>query len=556
MKTKILLFGLLFPFFTSMGQTVEGVFKNTFPEYFGDLKIDSTTQYDKSKLQAYRDLYYKLGKGYEDVKAFEIGAATEDIMQVFDYKTVKKLEKNNKLDSLKMMIKTAQNNIQNFLKWNDPLGADTLTAIQHFVAYRDLVRAKKYIQAYPQWRFLFFNYPLMTRTLYDVGPIILHHKIKKAKSPKKAAAYADTLMMVYQQALKVLPKLYNSKQLPYKRAYYLGKYAVDKYLYYIKGKDLNNDTIRNYMKEVYNLASEAIDLGKEKTPYYVFPVAMKMAFFLYKLKQITGDEALNDYMKYSDYLQAQYEATKNPKKKNIIKKKGMDPVDLIFSKSDLSTCENLCSVFGKQYEQKKDDPHFLKKILTILSSKDCTDSLLFEKAAVQLYKLEPSADAAASLATLFAKKENYQEAEKYYLEAIKLDSVDTVKANYYFQIAKIQRKLGNYSKAREYALQAAKLNPHFGDPYILIAMMYAATASNCGKDQFAHKAVYWAAVDKLIKAKEVDPRVASKANSLIVRYSAMFPDKNDGFMHGVYEGNKYKIEGCWINETTIARYKK
>ena len=191
-----------------------------------------------------------------------------------------------------------------------------------------------------------------------------------------------------------------------------------------------------------------------------------------------------------------------------------------------------------------------------MSKQGCTQTEFFEKVAVDLYKLQPSAESAYSLAILLAAKEKYDDAAKFIDEAIKLQKVDSLKAQYYFDAAKIANKRGLYPQARSYAYKALELKPNWGDPYILIATMYAKRAESCGQDDFQHRAVYWAAVDKLVQAKNVDPSVAQKVQDLINTYSARFPKKEDGFFHSVYEGNNYTIDYGWVQETTKARYLK
>lgn len=152
-------------------------------------------------------------------------------------------------------------------------------------------------------------------------------------------------------------------------------------------------------------------------------------------------------------------------------------------------------------------------------------------------------------------KKNYSEAIPYIEQAIKLETDNSLKAQYYYEGAQMYNKTKSFATARNYARKALELNPKMGNAYILIATMYAVTANSIGKDQFAHNAVFWAAVDKLSQAKNADPSVASDADKLISTYSAHFPKKEEGFMHSVLEGNSYTVGG-WIGEVTTARYYK
>ena len=60
--------------------------------------------------------------------------------------------------------------------------------------------------------------------------------------------------------------------------------------------------------------------------------------------------------------------------------------------------------------------------------------------------------------------------------------------------------------------------------------------------------MYWAAVNKLNQAKNIDPEIAARANKAIANYKKGFPDKSISFQFGYKEGDSYRIH-CWINET-------
>ena len=57
-----------------------------------------------------------------------------------------------------------------------------------------------------------------------------------------------------------------------------------------------------------------------------------------------------------------------------------------------------------------------------------------------------------------------------------------------------------------------------------------------------------------VKAKQVDPSVAGKANEYIERYSPHFPTKDEAFFRDITAGKSVKVGG-WINETTTARFR-
>ena len=69
------------------------------------------------------------------------------------------------------------------------------------------------------------------------------------------------------------------------------------------------------------------------------------------------------------------------------------------------------------------------------------------------------------------------------------------------------------------------------------------------------KAVFWAAADKCMKAKQVDPSCADKANGLIRAYTAAFPSMETIFFNDYSEGQSFQVGG-WIGESTTIRARK
>ena len=88
-------------------------------------------------------------------------------------------------------------------------------------------------------------------------------------------------------------------------------------------------------------------------------------------------------------------------------------------------------------------------------------------------------------------------------------------------------------------------------PYILIAQCYAA-APNWHSDAIMNKCTYFLVLDKLNRAKAVDPSIAKEAQKYINSYSTYTPAADDLFMLGYNKGQAITIGG-WINERTTIR---
>lgn len=130
---------------------------------------------------------------------------------------------------------------------------------------------------------------------------------------------------------------------------------------------------------------------------------------------------------------------------------------------------------------------------------------------------------------------------------------DKIKALY--AVAGIYTSNRNYPQARATANKILQLNPNEGKAYILIGDLYAMSANLCEVDDMGGKTVFWAAIDKYLKAKAVDNSVEQQANEKISQYSRYYPPSSDLFFRDLQEGTSYTV-GCWINETTTIRASK
>ena len=78
------------------------------------------------------------------------------------------------------------------------------------------------------------------------------------------------------------------------------------------------------------------------------------------------------------------------------------------------------------------------------------------------------------------------------------------------------------------------------------------SSPNWSDEAALNKCTYFLVIDKLQKAKAVDPSVAEKANELISTYARHTPQAKDLFMLGYKAGDRVTIGG-WIGESTTIR---
>ena len=123
-------------------------------------------------------------------------------------------------------------------------------------------------------------------------------------------------------------------------------------------------------------------------------------------------------------------------------------------------------------------------------------------------------------------------------------------------MASLEYAAGNVSKATSYAKKVLAINPNNGAAHLIIVSGYAKSKDACKSDGIDGKSVYWAAVDRAVKAKSVDPSVAEQANKFINVYSAYFIKGEQAFFKNfpVQEGGTYTVP-C-LGVSTIVRFNK
>lgn len=421
---------------------------------------------------------------------------------------------------------------------NDDLpkyGNDSINCIRNSSLYSEFVKQKNYEDAVAPWRVVFKECPKSSKNIYLNGVKIYKYFIKKEKKNKELKIqYLDTLMMIYDQRIKYFGQ----------EGKVIGR----------KGHDLISYN-RAALEEAYGYLAKSVELKNNKCEAVVVNSYFQTIVTMFKKKKAERGQVVEDYTIAMDIVENQLKTEKKPKKiENLHKVK--NNIEKLFSECGAADKDALIQLFAPKFEANPNDTLLLKKMLKLLDKTEGGgDTELFAKASEKLYQLEPSAIAAYMLAKLFLKKEDYTKSTDYYLKAIEFEEDDKNKSKYYYELGVITfSKLNNSSLARTYAYKSIQFDKTFGKPYILIGNAYASSTKKCGENEFERKAVYWAAVDKFIKAKTVDPSIAEEANKQINTYTQHFPNNENAFMYGFTEGQEYTV-GCWINEKTKVRFK-
>lgn len=413
-------------------------------------------------------------------------------------------------------------------------GVDSAKTIENASIYTEFVKQKNYKDALPAWRYVFNNAPAFQMNTYVRGEEIMTNMFTQTQN----YAYLDTLMMVYDQRIK-----YFGNGDRYGEGYILGKKGADLYRFGKKDDETQ--------KKAYSYLEKSFEMEGAKT----HPITAQIMFFgagdLLKKNLLTKDEYISLYMKLSEYADNGIKKSQKPEMFVDVKAK----VDAMFFDAGVADCATLNTMLAAKYDADKENVTNLKEIASLLRRSECVDLPLFATVAEQLYKLDPTADAAYSLAIMFLKRQEFDKTEAYLKEAIAKSDDNAAKADYYMRMAQIKLSKGQLPAAKTNAQESLKLNPKNGAALILIGKAYASYSKNYGADDFDHASVFWVAVDKFQQAKQADPGVADEVDKLITTYSPHFPNKEEAFFRSVTEGATVKI-GDWIGESTTARFRK
>ena len=319
-----------------------------------------------------------------------------------------------------------------------------------------------------------------------------------------------------------------------------------------KGRDLLKLS-PNSLERAYKILAESINLEQANSDELILSDYMKATDEMFKKGKVEADKFVENYNKVSDLLNKKKEKSKDKDRiEQVIKY-----IDLIFSKSDATSCENIVGTYKVKFEKSPNDVELLKKIVKILIDKKCNETELYFSVVVALDKAEPTAFSSYGIAKMYYFKKDFEKSKEYYDKAVGMETSDSLKAKYLYETAVVLNEMGKKPAARTKALAAAKLRANYGAPYMLIATLYA--SSGCAtitSPKVSNKLPgisYWVAVDKLIKAKTIDPSITKEADDLIRSYRGRYPNKEKGVWLNIFKGTRVTV-GCWINESTKARF--
>lgn len=424
-------------------------------------------------------------------------------------------------------------------------GQDSIECLENISLYNGYLKTQNYTDAYTYWKKVFADAPVAQHSIYTNGAVILKKLAASTKDMALRKGYADTLMMVYDQQLHYLDKLNMLRQNPWTDYYVKGEKAHTYITYYPR---MDNN-------KAYEMLKEVVELGKEKNQYYIIGDFMKVSAAKCKADTAHREQFIQDYLIAAEYIAAiagnvQNASTPNPKlveAVNTVK----ENVDAYFVSSGAAECDQLEAIYAPKVEENKDNLDYLKKVVGVMHMLKCTESDVYFAASEYAHNIAPTPESAVGCAHRYLKRDDMDRAIGFFEEALKLDSNDVKKADYYYTMASIYSAKNQYSKAKSLCNQSLSLNPQKGENYMLLARMYA-QSTNWSNEPLKNQCTYFLVIDKLNQAKRANAELTEEVNKLIAVYSTHTPEQSDLFMLGLKQGDVIKIEG-WINETTTIR---
>ena len=468
------------------------------------------------------------------------------------------------LIALVAMTANAQNGVSNPYRFGQ--GEDSTRCIQSISIMNTNVKNKDYKVAYDAWKVLFDEFPVARVDTYTNGIKILNDFIAKEADPAKKEEYIDMLMAVYDQQIKYLEQLQAITKTKLSEGQILGRKAIDLIKY-------RKDTPA---EEVYDMLAKSVAIEQGQSEYVVTELFMKYSGLKYKNDKSHGEQIIEDYLnasvyivdvldKYHDNIEKclqKYAEEGDPKDSINAGKYGKmidasrvakSNIDAYFINSGAASCEDLDRIYAPLIEENKGNIEYLNKVITVMAMLRCTNQDAYLAASEYAFEIDPNPTSKAAMGCgyRYFKKGDIDKAMEYFDRAIELEASVTNKSELCYKVADIYYNLNKYGKARSYAQKALALNSKYGAPHIIIAQCYAATSS-WSDDNTLNNCTYYLCIDRLERAKSVDPSIKREADKLIASYKKYTPSNEELFMKGYKVGEKVTIGG-WINETTTIR---
>ena len=410
----------------------------------------------------------------------------------------------------------------------------------NYVLYRDFLKAEEYNKAFELWQKVYAVAPAadgQRNTVYADGIYFYEYFMSQSQDAAKRKEYTDRIFELYDEIAKCYPQGGYSE-------------AIKGFDLYYKYKD------RASKEEIYELFKQSMAKDGMKTNDFIINPFTALLVELHQDGKVSNEEAKEYEQKIRELIANGLEKCKGTgcERWKIIE--GYAPVRLeaFEVEKGFYDCAYYVDKYYPEFEENPQDCDVIRTVYSRLNWGGCDTGNEKMKKLIATGNELCVEESDLELAYEALRNGEYKKAIELFEKAEKDVESTEKKAKIILTIAKIYHAhLKNFSKARQYARQAAKVNPNWGDPYLLIGRLYASSGPLCGPGRgWDSQIVVWPALDMWNKAKRVDPNAAAEANKWIGRYRQYMPKKEDVFIRNLSVGSSFRV-GCWIQETTTIR---
>tara|TARA_B100000575_G_scaffold293371_1_gene304558 strand:+ start:1091 stop:2536 length:1446 start_codon:yes stop_codon:yes gene_type:complete len=441
-------------------------------------------------------------------------------------------------------------------------GNDTVKCEENLSIYTEFYKQKSFDSALESWLYLIRNAPKRTKNIYTHGATMFKHFIKNEKDSLKREYLISDLIMIYDL---------RNLSYPGQEGLVLGYKGSD--IYKFRKSDVTS------VQEAFETLKESFVIDAENSTARALNYYFASAAKLTSLKIMTKEDLIDlfsevssviDY-KEADLKQQNFSLTDNRtptnKEKKQIKRNSSELKTLGDVRANMEktlaphvTCEKLDALYEPSFDKNKNDFEWLQRAAQLLRKNDCVDTDIYFMIAAQQYELNPTPKSAFNMGVRSLRKENFNKALEYFIQAVDGENDSIKKSDYLFYLAKTYYSMGQNIKSKKTALEAVSFRAGWGAPFILIGDLYAQSSRKCGEntgdlqyDEFTKRVGYWAAIEKYKYAKRIDGSSVDEANKKIKIYTEQMPDKTSTFQVIGLDSKTHTID-CWYKETVQNPY--
>jgi|GEM_PF-978910 len=353
--------------------------------------------------------------------------------------------------------------------------------------------------------------------------------------------YIDSLLMIYSERMDLLPDFPSKITDPAKKKAKLasslanlqGRYGITLFKYrpaefekaqeYLKPsvETLEEKSSPTTIQAYYSTIAEQFSAGVETKDTTVI-----------KAKKI---ELLKTFVELDEYTEKAVSKLNEKGEEDKAKKYKTMRANLLKIFLQLEAkCESLEKLVMENLYQ-EGDPKSCKTALTILTIKECTEGESYPILAE--CSDDGSHESAFSIAIIFLKSSQNAKAMSWFDKAIERCDGCEQKESYLLRAGQTAIATGSPGKAKKYARQVLDINPSSGDAYLILADAW--TKSDCGDPKFGKGCSFWIAYDYYVRAKNLNPDLASKANKSMAAIKSGWPSKREVNTQGLSVGGTY-----------------